>query len=450
MNEETSSKRMTVVLSVLLTISVILNILFFGGYLPFNQENTVKPEDTISDQLHHEGYELVQTVVLSRHNIRAPMSGKDSVLSTLTPHEWFSWSSNPTELSLRGGALETMMGQYFRKWVEREGLIPENWKPEDGEVRFYANSKQRTIATTNYFLAGMLPISDVQVETQSEYDTMDPIFKPQLVFTSEAYEKDVTEQIWKLYGDDIRNLEDNYALISEILDIKDSEAYLSGEFTGFDPEDMQLVLEVGKEPGIRGSLRTGCTISDALVLQYYEAEDPLDASFGHPVTPEQWKDVSLVKDVTVNVLFGTPLVSAHVAHPLLMVIRDELNTEGRKFTFFCGHDSNLVSVMAALNAEEIELPNSIERNASIGSKLVFSRWKSPDGKEWISVDIVYQTTSQLQELELLDDTHHPAVYRLSFKGLEQNEDGLYPADEFMEHLDSSIQEFDILKEKYGE
>ncbi len=378
------------------------------------------------------------------------MSGKDSVLSTMTPHEWFAWSSNPTELSLRGGALETMMGQYFRKWLEAEGLIPENWSPEDEEVRFYANSKQRTIATANYFLTGMLPIADVQVETHSEYDTMDPVFNPQLVFTSEAYEKDVNQQIWDLYGDDIRNLDSSYDLISEILDIKDSEAYTSGEFTGFDPEDMKLVLKVGKEPGITGSLRKACTISDALVLQYYEAENPLDASFGHPMTEEQWKDVSLLKDVTLNVLFGTPLLSTHVAHPLLMVIRDELNNEGRKFTFLCGHDSNLVSVMSALGVEDVVLPESVERNASIGSKIVFSRWRSPDGKEWISVDLVYQTTSQLRGLELLDAENHPAVYRLSFTGVKPNEDGLYPIEEFMGHLDVSIQEFDILKEKYGE
>ena len=86
-------------------------------------------------------YKLEQVVVLSRHNIRSPLSGSGSLLGDITPHQWFEWTSNPSELSLRGAMLETLMGQYFRLWLEKEGLFPENWKPEDGAERFYANAK---------------------------------------------------------------------------------------------------------------------------------------------------------------------------------------------------------------------------------------------------------------------------------------------------------------------
>ena len=77
-------------------------------------------------------YKLEQVVVLSRHNIRSPLSEKGSVVSDITPHEWFTWTSNPGELSLRGAMLETTMGQYFRLWLEKEGLFPENYIPENG------------------------------------------------------------------------------------------------------------------------------------------------------------------------------------------------------------------------------------------------------------------------------------------------------------------------------
>ena len=52
-----------------------------------------------------ERYALEEMVVMSRHNIRSPLSGPGSVLSRITPHEWFPWTSSPGELSLRGGAL---------------------------------------------------------------------------------------------------------------------------------------------------------------------------------------------------------------------------------------------------------------------------------------------------------------------------------------------------------
>lgn len=60
----------------------------------------------------HDAYALQQVVVLSRHNIRSPLSGPDSALGRITPHKWFQWSSAPSELSLRGGVLETMMGHF--------------------------------------------------------------------------------------------------------------------------------------------------------------------------------------------------------------------------------------------------------------------------------------------------------------------------------------------------
>ena len=84
--------------------------------------------------LSRDGFDLQQVVILSRHNIRSPLSGKGSVLDTLTPYTWFNWSSSPSSLSLRGGTLETEMGQYFRKWLEKEELFPEDYRPEADEV----------------------------------------------------------------------------------------------------------------------------------------------------------------------------------------------------------------------------------------------------------------------------------------------------------------------------
>ena len=42
----------------------------------------------------------------------------------VTPYEWFKWTSPGSQLSLRGGVLETEMGQFFRKWLVGEGLLP--------------------------------------------------------------------------------------------------------------------------------------------------------------------------------------------------------------------------------------------------------------------------------------------------------------------------------------
>ena len=88
-----------------------------GGAAPEGAAFMPRP-DGFSDR-----YALEEMVILSRHNIRSPLSGKGSVLSRITPHEWFEWTSAPGELSLRGGALEVEMGQFFREWLVSEGFI---------------------------------------------------------------------------------------------------------------------------------------------------------------------------------------------------------------------------------------------------------------------------------------------------------------------------------------
>ena len=408
------------------------------------RKNTV-----IANSLPAEGYKLEQVVVLSRHNIRAPLSSGSSVLGTITPHEWFKWSANPSVLSLRGGILETEMGQYFRVWLEDEGLFPQNYRPEDGSVRIYANSRQRTIATANYFVSGLLPAWDATIETHVAFDTMDPVFEPKFTFMTPSYNKAAEAQIREMFTGAIESLADNYKLLADVIDLEESEAWKNGTVTGFRTDDSEFVLALDDEPRVKGSLKTGCSVSDALVLQYYEEPDRKKAAFGHKLTERQWKQIAEIKEMHLQVLFTAPLVAVNVAHPLLQEIESELTTKGRQFTFLCGHDSNIASVLAALGAEPYDLPGAIDKTP-IGGKVVFARWRAEDGTAYISVDLVHQTTEQLQEASLLDLEIHPAAVDMHFAGLTPHECALYREEEFMARLRDSIAEYDALAETYGD
>lgn len=405
-------------------------------------------EEDCLTTLSHDGYTLEQVVVLSRHNIRSPLSGSGSVLEKITPHEWISWSSSPSELSLRGGALETMMGQYFRKWMEEAGVFPENYQPQEGAVRVYANAKQRTIATAQFFATGLLPTAGLEVETHVDYDTMDPTFHPRLTFVNDAYVRDVEKQVKELYEKEIADLADNYRLLEDVIDMEESPAWQSGEAGPLSTDDTELILEMNAEPNLSGSLKMAGRISDALVLQYYEEPDEVKAAFGHTLTEEQWRMVSEVKDTYQEILFEAPLIAPNVAHQLLAVIEDELAGQDRQFTFLCGHDSNIASVLASLGAEDFTLPDSIEKKVPIGCKLVFSRWKDADSGEWIGLDLVYQTADQLRGLTLLDIDTPPAIVPVTLKHLEQNEDGLYKEQDVVNCIDQAVSEYDEIKERY--
>lgn len=395
-------------------------------------------------------YQLTQVVVLSRHNIRSPLSGNGSALAQLTPHKWFAWTSGPSELSLRGGELETLFGQYFRQWLVAEKLMTENYIPKPQEMRFYANSMQRTIATAQYFSSGMLPVANVRIEHHYDLNKMDPMFEPRFTFMTLPYKQLALSQIKQMGGEKGlqgigESLQQEYTLLEDVLDLEQSEKAKKENFSAFRTDDLQIILENFKEPTMKGSLKSANQASDAFILQYYEEEDPLKAAFGHTISAEQWEQIARIKDVYGDVLFTAPAVAVNVAHPLLKEISKELTRKNRKFTFLCGHDSNIGSLLAALDAEPYDLPNSIEKKTPIGSKLVWAKWKDINGNEYVSLDLVYQTTQQLQNRTMLSLDTPPAVFSLKLKNLPTNADGLYKLSDMQRRFREAIEQYKILK-----
>ena len=395
-------------------------------------------------------YKLKEVVILSRHNIRSPLSTNGSTLSKMTPHEWTNWSSAASELTLRGGVLETEMGQFFRKWTIETGLFKDNYVPSIDEVNVYANSMQRCIATAQYFSAGFMPVANLRVNHRYVPSKMDPIFFPRLTKSTEAFRTEAMKQINAMGGKEglvgiNKSLKESYDLIAKVLDMKQSEYYKKGEIKDFVNNDTQITLELNQEPGMKGSLKNANSASDAFILQYYEEPDGMKAAFGHKLTTEDWTKIAKVKDVYGDVLFTAPIVAVNVAHPLLQYMYDELNDKDRKFTFLCGHDSNIASVDAALGVEEYSLPNSIEKKTPIGSKLVLEKWVDAAGKAYIAVNLVYQSTDQLKQMSLLDLQHAPQVFSLKLKGLNQNTDGLYTFEDINARFLQAIRAYDDIK-----
>ena len=389
-------------------------------------------------------YTLKQVVMLSRHNIRSPLSGRHSTMQRITPHEWYHWSSAPSELSLRGGALETIIGQYFRKWLVSEGLLQENEIPVEGTMRFYANSLQRTIATAQYFSSGMLPVANTRIEHHCQLGKMDSIFAPQITDDSEAFKTLAQQQITAMGGEKGlvgigEKMANNFKVLEQVLDMDQSKACLEGDTCHFRTDDAHVYLIKHREPGLGGSLRLACQAADALILQYYEEPDAVKAAFGDTLRWEDWESISAIKDWYGDVLFTAPMVARQVARPLLRTMLEELQTEGRKFTFLCGHDSNIASVLAALDAEEYSLPKTIEKKTPIGCKLVIEKWEDTEGQTFTAFNLVYQSTEQMRNMTLLDLENPPMVFPIRLKGLNANADGLYSFEDVLSRFESAIQ-----------
>lgn len=422
-------------LAVAVTVSGCSPKLYPGGTESGQTAELSRP-DGFADR-----YTLCRMVVLSRHNMRSPLSGKGSVLSRITPHEWFDWTSETGRLSRKGGALEVKMGQFFRQWLEKEGLLVKDEVPQEGSVRFWANSIQRTRATARFFAAGMLPMADVAIEQHAPLGTMDPVFFPRITKLSDSFLATANRQIQEMGGPDA--IRSEYPLLEKVLDMGASPA-AKNDTTSFGTFPSEVVFSLGKEPSMSGGLKMACLASDALVLQHYEEADPVKAAFGHNLTLDDWQAISSVKDWYQDMLFSVPAVAVNVAHPLLEAMHSEMVVPGRKFSFFCGHDSNVASVLKSLGAEEYVIPRSSEVKTPIGVKLIVEEFRDAHGAAWADILLVCASDKQLREESDLSLQSPPVCIRISLRGLSANADGLYPFGEVERRFQEAIQEYDSL------
>ena len=401
------------------------------------QAQTKRPDDFRAK------YQLKEVVVMSRHNIRSPLTSGGAAHTRVTPHQWFVWTSPSSQLSLRGGVLETEMGQFFRKWLVGEGLLPDNYRPEGSEVLFYANSRQRTFATAKYFSAGFLPFANVEIQHKYFEDKMDPVFTPKFTKMNARYRQQILDEMQTIHGGPqawMQSVQPTLTMMEDILDMAHSPA-AKNDTTHFRYDDTQFVLEKGDEPKMKGGYKLANSVADALVLQCYESESM--TAFGHQLTEKQWRDICAVKEVYDALLFTTHSAAVNLAYPLVSRIREELHHVGRKFTFLCGHDSNLASIGAALRLRYPETEQALELHTPIGSKLVFEKW-SDGTEEYVAINLVYQRVGQLQNRTLLSTDEPPMVKPVTIDGLTPNSDGLYRLSELDARMAEAMAEYDAI------
>ncbi len=401
-------------------------------------------------------YELKEVVVMSRHNIRSPLVSGGAAYMRVTPYEWFAWSSPSSQLSLRGGVLETEMGQFFRKWLVGEGLLPDNCRPEGDEVLFYANSRQRTFATAKYFSAGFLPFANVEITHKYEEDKMDPLFTPKFTKMNDAYRQQIIAEMQTLHGGPqawMQSVQPALTLLEDVIDMAHSPA-AQNDTLHFRYDDTQIKLERDDEPRMSGGFTLANSVADALVLQCYESESM--TAFGYELTLEQWRSICGIKAVYDGLLFTVHSAAVNLAYPLVSRIYEELHHEGRKFMFLCGHDSNLASIGAALRLVYPETEQAMEIRTPIGTKLVFEKWseRQPEGdgtseigtEEYVAINLVYQTVDQLQGRTLLSVEAPPMVLPVTVEGLTANSDGLYRLADLDARMLETMAEYEAIED----
>ncbi|WP_392564385.1 bifunctional glucose-1-phosphatase/inositol phosphatase [Orbus wheelerorum] len=383
-------------------------------------------------------YSLEQVVIFSRHGLRAPLSTPSSSLGKMTPNLWPQWDTKPSYLTTRGGVLETYFGHYINTWLVKNKLLTDDKCPTEDDVYIYANSLQRTIATAQFFSFGAFPGCLVPVVHKEKMGTMDPLFSPIIRDDSEAFKQRAVASINATAdlntGIDGLNtkLQPAYQDMAKIINYTKSANCKQEQQCDFAKQPTTFKIIAGQEPGVSGPIRTGTSISDAFILQYYEGAKLSDIAWGGIKDNEQFERLVSIKESYNTVLFGSPVVAKEVSARLLSYIDNTLiHNQGKaKVTFLVGHDSNVASMFAALKIKPYVLPNQFE-TTPIGGKVFFERWKdNTSGKQFIKIEYKYQSTDQIRNLEQLNQQNPPQNVVLEMADCPINKQGFCPLTTF--------------------
>ena len=378
-----------------------------------------------------QGYQLQQVLIMSRHNLRAPLANNGSVLEQSTPNKWPEWDVPGGELTTKGGVLEVYMGHYMREWLVAQKLIAAGECPTPESIYAWANSLQRTVATAQFFINGAFPGCDVPVHHQEKMGTMDPTFNPVITDESASF----SQQAVNAMASQRQHfaLDESYKLLEQITHYSQSPACKEKQQCSLAKGSDTFSAKYQQEPGVSGPLKVGNSLVDAFTLQYYEGFPMDQVAWGEIKTEQQWRILSKLKNSYQDTLFTSADVARNVAKPLVKYIDKTLVEEvanAPKITLLVGHDSNIASLLTALDFEPYQLHNQYERTP-IGGKIVFQRWHDASGnRDLMKIEYVYQSSDQLRRTEALTLKSPAQRVTLALKGCPVDGQGFCPIEKF--------------------
>ncbi len=360
---------------------------------------------------------LEQVVLLSRHNLRAPLVSSGA-LADATPHPWATWDVAAGELSTKGGVLEVYLGRYLGQWLRQQQVLPATGCPQEGDFHALANSLQRTQATAQYFVAGAFPGCHVTVLQRRPLGTMDPLFDPVIHRNDAGFQRRALRAMQK--AESQARLGPDLQVVEGVVEHAASPACTGRSNCTLHPGDSQFRAGAGKEPGASGSLALANGMVDALLMEDYQNVAGTAAGWGRLQDGAQWQALARVRNGYQDILFGTPEVARDVAAPLLAHIGAVFaDAQAPKVSLLVGHDSNIGSVLAALGVSAYTLPGQLEKTP-IGGLLQFERWGGQSGDARYRLVYLYPTRVQLRDAVPLSDAQPPGRVELALPGCGQD------------------------------
>ena len=375
-------------------------------------------------------FKLQQVLILSRHNVRTPLSKN---LAYFTPKPWPIWKEKHGYLTEKGALLEGYMGEYFTLWLKKQGLLNKEC-PNEEKFFVYANTAQRTMASAKAFVTKGFPGCDVKIHHSS--DSNDPIFNPVIHNTTAMFKLEATEQMRILLKS--LHLNSSYEDLEQMLNYQQSEYCLKEHKCDFVKDLNKIFVNVGFKPNLEGPLKISKSVIDSFIMENYEGFPENEVAWGLLKNNDQWNLVLNLSKGYHNVIFNTTLIAKDLARPLLSYMRDMILNKQYRITLLMGHDANIYTVLKSLDFKPYSLKNQHEMTPA-GGKIVFQKWlEEESGIYFLKVDYVYQCTNQMREGKSLSMDNPPEFTSLQLEGCNTDENGFCLWNDFVKILNGLV------------
>ncbi|XP_038219808.1 uncharacterized protein LOC119838071 [Zerene cesonia] len=373
-------------------------------------------------------YKLEKVVLLSRHNLRTPLSKS---LKKLTPQTWPQWKESPGYLTEKGFILEGYMGTFFYNWLSKEGLLSTSC-PDENQFYVYANNVQRTMASAQAFVTNAFPTCNVSVHHSK--DSYDPIFSPYIHNDTEIFKKLALNEMNAILQN--LDLKSAYKSLEHILNYQSSDLCKLEKKCNMQSEENIINITVGAKPLLKGPLKLGNEAIDAFFMEYYSGFSLDRVAWGQLLHTNEWQRILPILQSYHNVIFNTSIVAKDISFPLLKYMAHILTKDDPKITLLMGHDANINVVLNTMEFKPFVLDHEFV-NTPIGGKMVFQKWFDTHNKEYLlKIQYVYQSAEQLRNATVLNDENPPRFTVLELKKCPVNEDGFCSWDLFVDFLKS--------------
>ena len=389
--------------------------------------------------------------MVGRHGVRSASLTKGE--RRITPHKWHQWSVGAGKLTERGKLLEKQMGIFFREWIESEHLFDLS-SSISSQSLIYANSLERTVNTGTHFIHGFAPEESLEVAYNKsiDFESMDPIFNNVSHRSTGVFKQKVDAEASYGAGENglqevFTLLEQDAAILANVLDMPISPACTQGDTCSFHFENAKVYLHYNWMPRVTaGNIYLAQLAASNLILQYYDMPESEGTIFGHTITTEELMAIGRIKETWCKYAMGFPTVGQDAAHLLLEKLNDVIRDSTLQFVYLVGHDSNMASLAGALDIKPYTLPDTPECHTPLGGKIVLEIWEGTDGKEFVSLNYVYQNVRQILDIQPLSLNNPPMVHPLFLQGVKTNVDGLYTMDDFTGRMSEAIDSYAHLNE----